>query len=155
MPKIDCAVNLLDLALKKTAEKGINIMSSFDLAGETAVITGGASGIGLAAARVLSLAGARIVLTDYKETNLEKSHTDLEQEGIKSYAVQLDVTDVAQVEAGSMKIEKDVGPVSILLNSAGIAMLYIAIEIGPKDWLRVINVSLNGTFWPPRVFGLV
>ena len=128
-------------------------MSSFDVAGETAVITGGASGIGLAAARALGRAGARIVLADYNETNLEKSYTDLEQEGIKSYALQLEVTDVAQVEAASKKIEKDVGPVSILLNSAGIAMLHSAIEIDPKDWLRVINVNLNGTFWPSRVFG--
>ena len=127
-------------------------MSNFDLSREIAVITGGASGIGFESARALGRAGAKIVLTDFNEDNLSKSLSALKKEGISTDALLLDVTDVDQVNSAVNKIETDFGTPSILLNSAGVAMLHDAFEIEPDDWRRIFNVNVNGTFWPSRAF---
>ena len=73
---------------------------SAEFAGRTALITGGASGIGLAVARLLTAAGAAVVVADYDEANARKAAAQLESAGAQAAAVRMDVTDPASVEAG-------------------------------------------------------
>ncbi|TGP24759.1 SDR family NAD(P)-dependent oxidoreductase, partial [Mesorhizobium sp. M2D.F.Ca.ET.232.01.1.1] len=96
--------------------------SQFDLTGEVAVVTGGASGIGLEAARALGTCGARVVLLDMNADGLKAAAEALKAAGVASVEGRaLDVTDPQAVEAMAAKVVSDFAQVDILVNSAGIA----------------------------------
>ncbi|MGH3675137.1 MAG: SDR family NAD(P)-dependent oxidoreductase [Mycobacterium sp.] len=100
---------------------------------KTAVVTGGASGIGQAIAQRLSTDGHHVATLD-----LRGSDTDF------GYAA--DVTDRAQVDAALATIRERLGPVTILVNAAGLDGFSPFGDIAFEDWRRVINVNLNGVF---------
>jgi 3-oxoacyl-[acyl-carrier protein] reductase len=119
-------------------------MNRIDLDGQVAVITGGAQGIGLAIARRLVTSGAKVVLWDMNEKLLAESKAAIGAAGTAA----VNITDTAQLRAALEKAEKEVGPVSILVNSAGIAGKNAPLDEYPEDeWRRVIEVDLNGTFY--------
>jgi len=100
---------------------------------KTAVVTGGASGIGKAIAARLAADGHHVATID-----LQASATD--------FAFTADVTDRAQVDAALDKIRTQLGPVSILVNAAGLDGFSRFTDISFDDWQRVINVNLHGVF---------
>jgi 3-oxoacyl-[acyl-carrier protein] reductase len=119
-------------------------MNRIDLDGQVAVITGGAQGIGLAIARRLVASGAKVVLWDMNEKLLAESKAAIGAAGTAT----VNITDTAQLRAALARAEKEVGPVSILVNSAGIAGKNAPLDEYPEDeWRRVIEVDLNGTFY--------
>ena len=118
-----------------------------------AVITGGASGIGLAAARALGDCGAALELIDMNEDALADAAELMSSHNITVHTTVLDVTDPQAVTDAAQASKERFGPANILVNSAGIAMLHSVLDISPQDWNRVIDVDLNGTFWPSREFG--
>jgi 3-oxoacyl-[acyl-carrier protein] reductase len=119
-------------------------MNRIDLDGQVAVITGGAQGIGLAIARRLVASGARVVLWDMNEKLLAESKAAIGAAGTAA----VNITDTAQLRAALAKAEKEIGPVSILVNSAGIAGKNAPLDEYPEEeWRRVIEVDLNGTFY--------
>jgi 3-oxoacyl-[acyl-carrier protein] reductase len=119
-------------------------MNRIDLDGQVAVITGGAQGIGLAIARRLVASGAKVVLWDMNEKLLAESKAAIGAAGTAA----VNITDSAQLAAALEKAEREVGPVSILVNSAGIAGKNAPLDEYPEDeWRRVIEVDLNGTFY--------
>ena len=123
-------------------------MNQIDLSGQTAVITGGASGFGLATAKRLKASGARLSLWDMDEAALRAASELLG--GVATAVV--NITDHDGLTAAHAQTEKDVGPVSILVNSAGIAgRNYPLDEYDLDEWRRVIEVNLNGTFYVNRV----
>lgn len=125
-----------------------------NLSGQVAAITGGASGIGLEAARALGANGAALELLDYNGEALEKAAAALRSEGATVATTVLDVTDPDAVTAAAKEIgARNGGAVDILLNSAGVAHLHSATEVSDADWLRVIDINLNGVFWCCRAFG--
>lgn len=99
----------------------------------TAVVTGGGSGIGRAIAQRLGADGYRVATLD-----LAASADDL------SFAA--DVTDRAQVDAAMDQIREKLGPIAILVNSAGLDGFKQFTEITFEEWQRVINVNLHGVF---------
>jgi 2-hydroxycyclohexanecarboxyl-CoA dehydrogenase len=99
----------------------------------TAVVTGGASGIGRAIAQRLEADGRHVATFD-----LQRSDTD--------YAYTADVADRAQVDAALAKIREKLGPITILVNAAGLEGFSPFGDITFEDWLRVTNVNLNGVF---------
>ncbi|WP_297108427.1 SDR family NAD(P)-dependent oxidoreductase [uncultured Devosia sp.] len=124
-------------------------MNRIDLVGQVAVITGGAQGLGLAIASRLLASGARICLWDRDAEMLDKAVTIL-GEGVTEQSV--DVTDLAGLEQAHAATEAELGPVSILVHSAGIAGTNATLDVyDPEDWRRVIDVNLNGTFYVNRV----
>lgn len=127
--------------------------TAFDLSGQVAVITGGASGIGLESARALGQCGAAIELVDFNAATLAAAAEMLKEGGVKVATSVVDVTDPKQVNAAAERIFERAGRVDTLLNSAGIAKLHSAIEISDEDWRRVMDVNVNGTFWCCRAFG--
>ena len=127
--------------------------TAFDLSGQVAVITGGASGIGLESARALGQCGAAIELVDFNAATLAAAAETLGKDGVKVGISVVDVTDPKQVNAAAKRIFERAGRVDTLLNSAGIAQLHSAIEISDEDWRRVMDVNVNGTFWCCRAFG--
>jgi NAD(P)-dependent dehydrogenase (short-subunit alcohol dehydrogenase family) len=107
------------------------------LDGRVAFVTGGAQGIGRAAAEALREAGARVVTGD-----------------LSGGDVVLDVTDSAQVRAVADEVAAREGRIDILVNNAGIARSETAAEdVEDEHWLNVIDVNLNGSFWCARAFG--
>ncbi|NNJ77248.1 MAG: SDR family oxidoreductase [Anderseniella sp.] len=120
-------------------------MTQIDLAGQVAVVTGGAQGIGLAVAQALAKAGAKIALWDADGPLAGKAAGELDSEA-KGFAV--DVTDEAAIAAALADTEKALGPVSILVNSAGIAGPNAPVaDYESAAWRQVIDINLNGTFY--------
>jgi len=124
-------------------------MNKIDLNDQVAVVTGGASGFGLACARRFIESGAKVSLWD-RDPEALKQAVDLLGPGASSEVV--DVTDYPGLEAAHAQVEKNVGPVSILLNSAGIPGKNANLdEYDLDEWRRVIDINLTGTFYVNRV----
>ena len=94
-------------------------LSLFDLTGRTALVTGSSQGIGLAMAAGLARAGARVVLNGRDVAKLDAAVALLKSEGLNASGKAFDVSDSAAVESAVAEVERDVGPVSILINNAG------------------------------------
>ena len=120
-------------------------MNQIDLNGQVAVVTGGAQGIGFAIAHRLLASGAKVSLWDMNGAQIDKAKTAL---GAGVSGVAVDITDLPALKAAHAETERDLGPVSILVNSAGIAGKNVSLEdFDPEDWRKVIEVNLNGTFY--------
>lgn len=124
-------------------------MNQIDLTGQTAVVTGGAQGLGFAIARRIVASGARVSLWDVDAGELKKAVTEL---GDSAKAVAVDITNPQAVVDAVAKTGAQSGPVSILVNSAGIAGPNHTLDAYPvDDWKRVIDINLNGAFYVNRV----
>lgn len=121
-------------------------MNLFDLKGKTTLITGGVDGLGMAMAKGLGQAGAKIVVNDLSQENLDKAIAEYKSEGLEAYGYLFDVTDEAAVIAAINKIEAEVAPIDILINNAGIIKRTPIIEMEVKDFAAVINVDLISPF---------
>ncbi len=121
-------------------------MNQIDLKGQNAVVTGGAQGIGLAVAERFVASGARVAIWDMDEALAKTS-----AEKLGGVAVKVDISDWDSVWNGMQATEKALGPVSILVNSAGIAGPSHTLDEYPVDaWRQVIDIDLNGTFLTNR-----
>lgn len=118
-------------------------------------ITGGAGGLGLAMAKRLGAAGAKLALIDRAETMLVKAQQELAALNIHSIAYTLDICDEKAVEKTFQKIPTDFGQLNGLVNNAGLAggALLVTVENGKTvgkismaDWQRLIDVNLTGSF---------
>lgn len=113
-----------------------------ELAGRVAAVTGGASGIGRAAAAALQAAGARVALIDRDEAKLGETASEM---GLTGHAA--DVTDAGAIEAAIGRIEAEVGAIDVLVGAAGILQRPLAPGKLPfKEWRRVVDASLAGTY---------
>jgi 3-oxoacyl-[acyl-carrier protein] reductase len=116
----------------------------YDFSGRHAVITGGASGIGLEIARKLAAGGARLSLWDRDAATLDKARAAL---GNDPNLVQVDVADEAEVAAALAASRNACGPIDILVNSAGITGPNTTVVQYPPDaWDEVMRVNLRGPF---------
>jgi len=122
-------------------------MNQIDLAGQHAVVTGGAQGIGFAIAKRLAASGAKITLWDLSADQLETAKASLSG----AAGVVVDVADAEAVVAAHQRSEAEGGPVSICVNSAGIAGPNASLDAYDLGWWRkVIDVNVNGTFYVNR-----
>ncbi|WP_416357507.1 SDR family NAD(P)-dependent oxidoreductase [Aureimonas phyllosphaerae] len=123
-------------------------MNRIDLEGQVAVVTGGAQGIGFAVAQRLVASGARVSLWD---TNVELLRDAVAALGEAASSQTVDITDLAALGRAHAAVEAEVGPVSIVVNSAGIAGKNATLdEYDPDEWRRVVEINLNGTFYVNR-----
>jgi 2-hydroxycyclohexanecarboxyl-CoA dehydrogenase len=111
-----------------------------------ALVTGGASGIGLAAARRLAADGHAVGVLDRDGSAATKAAQELQDAGAKAVAVGADVTDRRAVGAAVDTVRQALGPVTILVTSAGIEAFDPLLEITPQRWDDIIAVNLTGTF---------
>lgn len=124
-------------------------MNKIDLSTKIAVVTGGAQGLGFAVASRLIDSGAHVSLWDTDAALLEKAVSAL---GPQAQSVSVDITDLDALTAAHRSVEDALGPVSILVNSAGIAGNNATLaDYDPDEWRRVIEVNLNGTFYVNKV----
>ena len=113
--------------------------------GKTAIVTGGARGIGLAIARGLAAGGATVVLVDVLEDALKQAAANLPgAKQVLTYKV--DVTDEASVEKMIDEVAEKTGRIDILINNAGITRDDLLLRMEVKQWDLVMAVNLKGTF---------
>lgn len=122
-------------------------MTLFDLKGRLALVTGSSKGIGLALARALADAGAEIVLNARDADRLETSRAALAAEGHSVHAVAFDVTDPKAVKDGVDGIERDIGPLAILVNNAGVQHRAPLQDFPHDAWRRLIATNLDSVFF--------
>ena len=116
---------------------------------QVAVVTGGASGIGEACARLFAIRGARVVVADRREARAAEVASD-----IGGVAMAVDVARNESVEALATRVEAEVGPTDILVTSAGIAQNPVPPENLPLEtYDRVLEVDLRGTYLSCLAFG--
>jgi 2-hydroxycyclohexanecarboxyl-CoA dehydrogenase len=111
-----------------------------------AVVTGGASGIGLGVAHGFVADGHRVALVDSNAEAAETAAQELRRGGATAVAVGADVADRAAVAAGFERIRSELGPVEILVTSAGVEQFTPVLDITAAGWDRIIAINLTGTF---------
>jgi 2-hydroxycyclohexanecarboxyl-CoA dehydrogenase len=113
---------------------------------KVSVVTGGASGMGEATCHELGRRGRRVAVLDVNEQAAQRVTEDLRASGATAIGVGADVTDRAAVEQAFAKVRSELGPVSILVTSAGMFGHSPFTEITAESWARIIDVNLTGTF---------
>ena len=116
------------------------------LAGKNAVVTGGASGIGRGIALRLAREGANVAILDLNSAGAENVAAEIAALGRKSVACQTDVANRAQVNVSIERVRKELGPVHILVNDAGIGKFVLLSDMSEEAWDEMIATHLKGTF---------
>lgn len=118
----------------------------FSLKGKTAIITGAASGLGQHCVQVLAKAGANVALFDLNKNGLRETAKMTEGTGAKVLEMEIDVTQLQQVEQGVAQTIKEFGQINILVNCAGILIIKPALDNTEADWDSVFDVNIKGTW---------
>lgn len=121
--------------------------SLFDLTGSLAVVTGSSQGIGLAIAKGLASAGARVILNGRDIEKTEAAAEKLRSDGHEAYASAFDVTDHQAVAEGVSRIEAEIGPIDILVNNAGIQRRVPLEDCSVETWHEVMRANLDSVFF--------
>lgn len=133
------AIGLGALALFRRAQ------TQYDFKGKVALVTGGSRGLGLVLARQLAERGANVAVCARDEQELTQAKASFARYGLNVYTVQCDITDHAQVREMVDEVQREVGPVDVLVNNAGV------MEVGPVETMEVADyeTSLDTHFWGP------
>ena len=116
-------------------------------AGRTAIVTGGASGLGKAVAKRIVAEGGTVALWDLNADALATAQTDV----AAAHTVALDIADHQAIERGAAATAKVLGAIDILICSAGITGATASVQDYPVDsWLRVMDINVNGLFYCNR-----
>jgi 2-hydroxycyclohexanecarboxyl-CoA dehydrogenase len=113
------------------------------LAGKNAIVTGAASGIGLATAQRFAREGANVAIWDIDDEGARRAVEELKGSGVKVISDRVDVSSRQQVNAAVERFHKEIGQVSILVNNAGITLFQPFMEMKEETWDRVMNINLK------------
>jgi 2-hydroxycyclohexanecarboxyl-CoA dehydrogenase len=111
-----------------------------------AVVTGAAAGMGLAVAQRLARVGHRVALLDLDADAVSRAADDLRATGATALGITVDVADRAAVDEAVAKVRTELGPVEIMITSAGLDEFQSFIDITVEAWDRMLAVNLTGTF---------
>ena len=127
-------------------------LPSFDVTGEVALVTGASSGIGRHLAELLAAAGAEVGLAARRVDLLTDVASDIAAAGGESLPIICDVTRSESVAAAIAKAEAELGPLTILVNNAGVVVSKPLFEHTEADWDYVVDTNLKGAWLAAREF---
>ena len=127
-------------------------LPSFDLTGQVALVTGASSGIGRHLAELLAAAGARVALAARRIDRLAEAARDIEATGGECLPIACDVNRADNVTAAVAAAETGLGPLSILVNNAGVVVSKPLFEHTEADWDYVVDTNLKGAWLVAREF---
>jgi NAD(P)-dependent dehydrogenase (short-subunit alcohol dehydrogenase family) len=130
-----------------TNSRNDDMAYDIDLSGRVAFITGASSGLGEQFARVLSRAGAGVVLAARRIERLKTLRAELEAAGGDAHVVGLDATDPVSIRAAVAHAETEMGAIDILVNNAGVASTQMLTEVTPEDFDHVFDTNTRGAFF--------
>ena len=137
-------------AFTETQMKDFSMAKYYNLDGQTAVVTGGSTGLGLAITRCLVSAGARVVVLSFEAP--EQAAEALAEFGDRVAFYQFDITDTAHTQEMADRIATEQGPVTILVNNAGNHCKKYIWEMSVEEYVSVLNVHLVGAFALTKAF---
>ena len=129
--------------MAKITQRIIDLIS---LEGKVAVVTGAASGIGLATAKLLAEAGATIALIDINESAGEEAVKQIEDSGGKAQYFNCNVTSDSECRETAKIIQKEFGKIDILFNNAGVIRRKNVLDLEEADWDLTINVNMKAIY---------
>jgi gluconate 5-dehydrogenase len=124
----------------------VRVQELFDLRGRVAIVTGGATGIGLQIATALAEAGADVAICARNAERCEHAAAELAGLGTRTVGLGCDVRDAEQVEAVVARVRGELGRVDVLVNNAGTTWGAPSLELPLDAWQKVIGVNLTGAF---------
>lgn len=120
-------------------------MTSYDLTGRKALITGGARGLGAGMAKALARAGAAVVVGDVLEEEGRQTVAELREAGATAHFVRLDITDEESWQAAVAETVEVLGGYDLLVNNAGVEITGLVADLDPADVRRMLDVNVLGT----------
>ena len=123
-----------------------------NVAGKTAFVTGGASGMGLAMVRSFAGAGMKVAVADIEDEPLRAVVDEFDETNASVIGLHVDVSDLESVEEGAAKTKEAFGNVHVVVNNAGIVTGGTLAEAEPNDWRWTMNVNMDGVFFGLNAF---
>ncbi len=130
----------------------MNELPSFDLQGQAALVTGASSGIGRHLAALLAAAGAKVALAARRADRLAEAAREIEAAGGRCLPIALDVTRSESVAAAVAAAESELGPLTILVNNAGVTVAKPVLQHTEEEWDYVLDTNLKGAWLMAREF---
>ena len=127
-------------------------LPSFDLAGQTALVTGASSGIGHHFAKLLAAAGAKVAMAARRVDRLDELAREIDNAGGQSLPIACDVTRTDEVAAAVATAENELGPLTLLVNNAGVVVSKPVLQHTEADWDHVVDTNLKGAWLMAREF---
>ena len=128
---------------------------NFRLDDQVAIVTGASMGIGYGLAKALAHAGATVIAAARNVPNLMQLVDEIKQEGGQAEALELDVTDLEQIQRGFETVREHFGRLDILVNNAGLGANHPALAVTEADWDEMMDVNLKGLFFCCQVAGKI
>jgi len=125
------------------------------LEGKRALVFGGTSGLGKSIAIGFAEAGADVIPVSRRAEEVQKTATEIRALGRNSFELTADVTKRQDVQTVVDRVVKETGRIDILVNSAGTTQRIASLELTDKDWNRILDVNLNGTWYACQIVGRV
>ena len=127
--------------------------TSFDLTGQVAFVTGASSGLGAHFAKTLAGAGAKVAIGARRADRLSELAAEIADTDGRALPVELDVTDTDSIARAVTIAEEELGPISILVNNAGVPPKDLTLDMEEAEWDRVLDTNLKGAWLMARAVG--
>lgn len=127
-------------------------MTANNLPRPTAIVTGGARGIGFSLAEAFALNGMNVALLDLLDSVSESADQLARSHGVDAVGIATDVTDQQAVAAAFAQVTEKIGVPQVLLTAAGICVWSESVDVQAEQWRKVIGVNLDGTFYAAQAF---